>query len=309
MPKLSVRDFAGKRFGLLAVLRQEWTERYKNSSWLCRCDCGAEKIFAAGNLEKARSCGCLRLSIAASKRCSVDGCEARHRCKGLCSRHYSEAMKRAAGVRPQRRNPDAPRCRAEGCVRPARKYDLCFSHFKASESRITAMHARMRVQPGGRVSAEQVREALSYDPGTGAFTWKIKVNRIRPGDPAGGISKKTGYVNIAVSGRTYRAHRLAIVWMTGEWPPEHVDHRNGDKGDNRWDNIRPASARINAQNVRTASKRNKLGVLGVSPAKYGYKATIQVDGKSIHLGYHATPEAAHSAYVAAKRVLHEGATI
>lgn len=55
-------DLVGQRFGKLLVI-SETTERSSNGSikWLCKCDCGTEKVIAAKNLvgNKAKSCGCL----------------------------------------------------------------------------------------------------------------------------------------------------------------------------------------------------------------------------------------------------------
>lgn len=53
-------DLTGKRFGRLSVLRMT-NDRSSNQSfrWLCRCDCGSEKIYERSNLRRANSCGCL----------------------------------------------------------------------------------------------------------------------------------------------------------------------------------------------------------------------------------------------------------
>lgn len=56
----------GDRFGRLLVIGQPPKDEYdtrsvKRSLFLCRCDCGTERLFDAGNLKKpAKSCGCIR---------------------------------------------------------------------------------------------------------------------------------------------------------------------------------------------------------------------------------------------------------
>lgn len=57
------KDLRGKRFGRLVAVKFMGRER-KRSRWLCRCDCGNEKVIDYTNLAYARgqtrSCGCLK---------------------------------------------------------------------------------------------------------------------------------------------------------------------------------------------------------------------------------------------------------
>jgi len=160
------------------------------------------------------------------------------------------------------------------------------------------------------LTQEQIKEFLSYDPLTGIFKWAVNRRRIKHGTIAGSVNSR-GYVRISLFDKSYFAHRLAWLYMTGEWA-SMIDHKNGNKSDNKWSNLRLANPAINAQNVRAATSRSRIGVLGVSPPARGktrFKAAIQISGKSVHLGYHDTADKAHAAYVAAKRQLHEGATL
>ena len=137
---------------------------------------------------------------------------------------------------------------------------------------------------------------LSYDPESGHFT--------RNGRRAGYINRSLGYVLISVRNKPEYAHRLAFLFMTGRFP-DGVDHINGDRSDNRWSNLREATQ---SQNMRNSRKRvdNNSGYKGVCYFKRTGKwlAYINVDRKRVHLGYHATAEAAHSAYNAASEKLH-----
>lgn len=67
-------DLKGQRFGRLLVLRQEQT-RKRRAYWLCRCDCGTEKILSASALRygSTRSCGCLRKDISRARATKIDG--------------------------------------------------------------------------------------------------------------------------------------------------------------------------------------------------------------------------------------------
>lgn len=154
-----------------------------------------------------------------------------------------------------------------------------------------------------------LRAAVHYDPDTGHFTRLVRTsNRINAGDLAGSLTA-LGYLRFFVCGRSYAAHRLAWLYMTGTWPHGEVDHINGDKVDNRFANLRVVSRSVNMQNQRRARVENKVGALGVSVQKGRFRAQIQTPAGKVHIGMYGTQEEAHAAYVAAKRKLHEGCTL
>jgi hypothetical protein len=153
----------------------------------------------------------------------------------------------------------------------------------------------------GIITAERLRQLLHYDPDTGVLTWLI--NRrgynggVRIGDVAGWISTK-GYRKIRIDGREYRAARLAWLYMAGEWPKAEIDHIDGDRADDRFCNLREATA---SQNLANAPMRadNTSGFKGVSWCKRAgkWRAHIKINGKSRTLGRFATPERAFIAYM------------
>lgn len=153
------------------------------------------------------------------------------------------------------------------------------------------------------LTATRLRELLCYDPNTGIFTRRS----LRGGQPAGsvvGTPHGNGYLSARIEGRTRFLHRMAWLYMTGTYPMADVDHRNGDRTDNRWSNLRVGTRGQNMQNQRKARSNNQLGVLGVSPQKGMFKAQIQVGGRNRYIGRYHTVEEAHAAYIAAKRRLH-----
>jgi hypothetical protein len=108
----------------------------------------------------------------------------------------------------------------------------------------------------------------------------------------------SGYIarNYRRGGRTFveYMHRRIL----GE-PAGIVDHANGDRSDNRRSNLRVTNSQGNAANMRSKAK---CGLKGVTAHPGGwFRARIMVDGKQICLGLHATPEAAHAAYMEAAR--------
>ena len=151
-----------------------------------------------------------------------------------------------------------------------------------------------------QLTLERLKEFLFYNPDDGVFTWvKARSNRASVGSIAGGISSTTGYVVISLFGR-WAAHRLAYFYMTGVWPKHQIDHRDTNKANNRWANLREATNQQNAQN-RPAYKNNKCGKKGVhwNPSLQKWRAQIRVGEKRIHLGVFPSLDEAAAAYSAA----------
>lgn len=159
-------------------------------------------------------------------------------------------------------------------------------------------------------TVEFVRENLSYDPLTGDFWWKTPGSRRNLDRPAGSISTQ-GYRVLGISGKLYKAHRLAWLITHGVWPTNQIDHRNGTRSDNRLCNLREATNGTNQENQRRGRSNNTAGYLGVYRASTSskFRAVIQVAGTRHHLGVYATAEEAHQVYLQAKRRLHAGNTL
>jgi hypothetical protein len=156
-----------------------------------------------------------------------------------------------------------------------------------------------------KVTADRLREVLVYDPETGEFRWRIDRNNVVAGTLAGSTTS-AGYISIRVDGIPHQAHRLAWLYVHGEWPQRLIDHRNGVTSDNRIANLRPATRTQNGQNIQGPRVDNASGFLGVSWSARckRWRAAIRVDGDKRHLGYFDTPEEASAAYLTAKAEHH-----
>jgi hypothetical protein len=140
-----------------------------------------------------------------------------------------------------------------------------------------------------------IREVLEYNPYTGEFLWVTTGHGHRTGDIAGSIYA-SGHRYIQIEGLDYRAARLAWFFVTGEDPRVFVDHRNGDRADDRFDNLRLAT---NSQNQANAWwTTNTSGFKGVSwqRSRGQWAASITVDGKAKFLGRFNTRIEAARAY-------------
>jgi len=161
------------------------------------------------------------------------------------------------------------------------------------------------------LTAMRLRSLIRYDPETGLFTNLVTRGSRAIAGAIAGSPDADGYLQIKIDGENLKAHRLAFLYMTGEWPVDLVDHRNGVVSDNRWDNLRNATPITNSQNKHKAYSSNELGILGVSydKARCKYIAQLAIEGRQTNLGRFDTAAAAEAAYIAAKRLHHEGNTL
>jgi hypothetical protein len=159
-----------------------------------------------------------------------------------------------------------------------------------------------------QINQSKLKEIFSYDAETGFFTRLVSTARLAKSGTVVNNKGALGYFQIKVAGKSYLAHRLAWLYVYGEFPKEHIDHINGNPSDNRISNLRDVDRRINMQNKKTKSS-NKSGYLGVFPNCGKWIARIRKDGVLMNLGNFSTPDAAHEAYLQKKRAIHPGCTI
>lgn len=137
-------------------------------------------------------------------------------------------------------------------------------------------------------------KVFTYNPSTGALTHKGTTSSGMQGELAT-FAHSRGYLSVCVGKRQYLAHRIIFMMMKGYWP-EHVDHINHVKHDNRWENLREVTQADNNRNM-PKQLNSATGFVGVSYHKIRnkYRAYLTVAGKSKHLGLFDTPELAAAA--------------
>jgi hypothetical protein len=155
------------------------------------------------------------------------------------------------------------------------------------------------------LTQSELQALFAYCPISGVFTRLVGVKGHARGQA--GCRRASGYRQIRILGRNYYEHRLAWLFMTGVWPKE-IDHIDGDRANNAWNNLRVVNRSQNKQNMKRPTALNRVGRLGVSRVGKRFRAQIAVNGRKIGLGVFASAALAEEAYLAAKRVYHPSAS-
>lgn len=146
------------------------------------------------------------------------------------------------------------------------------------------------------ITQERLKELVYYNSETGIFT-RIKrtSNSTKVGDIAGSINKCNGYSEFHLDSKKYSAHRLVWLYVYGRFPSHQIDHIDHNRSNNRLSNLREVTQSENNKNL-SLRKLNKNGCTGIYWCNTYKKwhARINVDGKSIHIGYFANKDEAIS---------------
>lgn len=182
------------------------------------------------------------------------------------------------------------------------------------------MKTKQMLEKEAKLPYEWAEQVLRYDSDTGKLFWKERdssffanwqhdgiaaaksFNDMFAGKETFNIVSQKGYKRGKVFGTPYSAHRMAWLLTYGVWPEGEIDHINGDKIDNRIENLRDVTTEINNKNKLLVSSKNTSGYSGVSwvKSKKKWKAAIMVDKKKKFLGYFHDKEKANEAVLAAR---------
>lgn len=157
----------------------------------------------------------------------------------------------------------------------------------------------MPIKTRNDLAAEEVRQLLEYDPQTGILRWRRNTLRSKDwntryaGRVTGCLERRCHCLQVRLNDTLYLAHRLAWLIVTGEWPTAEIDHINGDRADNRWDNLREATRGQNMFN-RAKLANNTSGFPGVRfrPHHGKWEARITVSRKTVWRAYALTAQEA-----------------
>lgn len=152
------------------------------------------------------------------------------------------------------------------------------------------------------LTQDYVKDKINYDKTTGEFTWKINRGKVKKGNKI--QTKRNGYLAVGINYKTYALHRIAWLYEYGYFPKE-IDHINGNKSDNRIENLRECTRVQNCQN-RVDTKNKSSGIRNVHWHKLAKKwqVRIQYNKKRICIGLFDDVELAELVAIEARNKYH-----
>lgn len=153
------------------------------------------------------------------------------------------------------------------------------------------------------ITQDLLRALFKFQP-NGLLLRKVTTNPRAPAHGYSGSPNKAGYLRTRILGKLYYNHHLVWFLHHGSWPSA-LDHINGDRADNRLENLRICNQQQNMHNARRRADSG-TGVKGVNwrPTKNKYRARIVVNRKEISLGHYDTLEEAQRAVEQARIKYH-----
>lgn len=159
------------------------------------------------------------------------------------------------------------------------------------------------------ITHERLKELFRYENGILVRNITTSSKAIKGTSPQ--YIDKDGYLIVSIDRRKYRVHRLVFLYFNGEHPSLDIDHIDGDRINNKIENLRHVSRAVNMHNLKSAHRDNAQKLLGAFHKKGSkvYFSRIHINGKSKYIGTYSSAIDAHQAYLKEKRKYHEGNTL
>lgn len=158
---------------------------------------------------------------------------------------------------PKVRSEQKPLCKHDGCSSTMLSKGLCNKHYlRARVNGLVPTGARAELKNDMLTLAKRL---LVYSEQSGNFTWVVDWYSAKAGDTAGNVGAN-GYVVIGLKGKDVYAHRLAWAFVHGEMPKMTIDHKDGNRANNRISNLRDVPLKVNCQNsIKARRIRQQMG--------------------------------------------------
>ncbi len=150
------------------------------------------------------------------------------------------------------------------------------------------------------LSKEEMSESWVFSS-DGSLIWRKHYFKRYAGQKAG-CTNKAGYRVVKYQDIQYKIHRLVYAYHTGNWP-KVIDHINGDRSDNRIENLREVTHVVNSQNTTKICGAVKYRGVSYQKGRGRPRAFVQYAGKREFLGYFDSEEQASVAYENRRRML------
>ena len=146
-----------------------------------------------------------------------------------------------------------------------------------------------------------LKDIFDYNPISGEIRWKVSRGPKRAGDFAGCIDSN-GYRKLHYDGQSLYGHRIAWILSNGPIPPKmEIDHINGNRADNRLENLRVVS--VSENQLNTHRSRSSLHGISWNNAMQKWKVVLTKNGKQHYFGYFINLSDAKAKAKAAKELL------
>ena len=127
-----------------------------------------------------------------------------------------------------------------------------------------------------KLTQAKLKDILFYNKKTGEWLWiRQRGDKIRPGMKAGKnqYHKNTVYRSIVIDYQDYLVHRLAWLYVYGNWPVNEIDHIDGNGLNNALSNLRDVT-RLESSRNRAVSIRTNSGIMGIQKSGKRWKARL-----------------------------------
>lgn len=119
----------------------------------------------------------------------------------------------------------------------------------------------------------RLKDILKYEPSSGNFYWRNPAYESRRGVLIKPQPKGRG-INVKLGGKSYRTHRLAWLYMTGDFPEYGIRHKDNDRMNNAWDNLEAETSDLRGKGGAINRKKSRIAGVNWDKESNEWQVTI-----------------------------------